>query len=106
MQQAIRLTGSPKEMVGQLVPASSEDWGWNAGWVTAVSNAWIRFDNIGGNHYTRYQNGATTSGTFSINEATNEITITGNTLLLNPDSWMSPTNNVLKVVKAFPEQLS
>ncbi|QEC45583.1 hypothetical protein [Pseudobacter ginsenosidimutans] len=100
-------TGNPVDWIAKGIgwttgPASSDNWGWNAGWTAAVSNAWIRFDNIGGNHYTRYQNGATTNGTFSINEATNEITLSGNTLLLNPDSWMSPTNNVLKVVKAFP----
>ncbi|HTD93468.1 MAG TPA: hypothetical protein VK644_06640, partial [Chitinophagaceae bacterium] len=82
--------------------ASSFDWGWNATWDAAVSNAWIRFDNIGGAHYTRFQNNASTTGAFAINEATNEITLTGNTLLLNAASWMSPTTNVLKVIKGFP----
>ncbi len=83
--------------------SSSFDWGWNDTWDAAVNNAWIRFDNIGGNNYTRFQNGATTTGTFTINEATNEITLVGNTLLQNTDSWMSPTANVIKVVKAFGE---
>lgn len=83
--------------------SSSADWGWNAGWTAAVNNAWIRFDNIGGNHYTRFQDGVTTTGTFSIDETANEITLTGNTLLQNAASWMNPTNNKLKVVKAFPD---
>lgn len=101
-------TGNPIDWIAKgngwtTGPGSSADWGWNAGWVTAVSNAWIRFDNIGGNHYTRYQNGTTTSGSFSIDEANNQITLTGNTLLLNPASSLNPATNVLKVVKAFPK---
>ncbi len=81
--------------------SSSYNWGWNESWETAVSNAWIRFDQIGGNNYTRFQNGVTTNGTFTIDEATNEITLIGNTLLQNPASWMNPTTNKLKVVKAY-----
>jgi hypothetical protein len=82
--------------------ASSYNWGWNETWDAAASNSWIRFDNIGGQNYTRNQNGVTTTGTFSINEATNEVTLVGNTLIQNASSWMNPTNNVLKVIKAFP----
>jgi hypothetical protein len=82
--------------------ASSFDWGWNAGWETAVSNGWIRFDNIGGQHYTRFQGGTTTTGSFTINESTNTINLGINTLLQNPASFMNPTTNSIKVVKAFP----
>jgi hypothetical protein len=80
---------------------SSATWGWNDTWDAAVSNAWIRFDNIGGNNYTRFQNGVTTTGTFTIDEANNEIVLNGNTLLQNPASWMNPTVNRIKVVKAY-----
>jgi hypothetical protein len=38
---------------------------------------------------------------FTIDEANNEITLQGNTLLLNADSWMSPATNKIKVVKAY-----
>ncbi|MFT2009954.1 hypothetical protein ACMA1I_14855 [Pontibacter sp. 13R65] len=84
--------------------ASSSDWGWNGTWETAVANSWIRFDRFGGTqNYTRHQRGATTTGTFTINEETNEITLSNNnTLLQNPDSWMSPSASTIKVVKAFP----
>ncbi|WP_290793507.1 hypothetical protein [Flavihumibacter sp. UBA7668] len=81
--------------------SSSYNWGWNESWDDAVKNSWIRFDQIGGQHYTRFQNGITTNGTFTIDEATNEITLVGNTLLTNAASWMNPTTNKLKVVKAF-----
>lgn len=80
---------------------SSYNWGWNETWDAAVKNSWIRFDNIGGQNYTRFQNGVTTTGTFTINESTNEVTLNGNTLIQNTDSWMNPTNNVLKVVKGW-----
>lgn len=80
----------------------SRDWGWNDSWVDAVKDSYIRFDNSGGQHYSRYQNGTLTKGTFTINEATNEITLKDNTLLQNSASWMNPSTNVLKVVKAFP----
>lgn len=82
--------------------ASSVDWGWNDAWTAAVNNSWIRFDNIGGNNYTRFQAGVTTTGSFSIDETSNEITLTGNTLLQNSDSWMNPAAATIKVVKAFP----
>jgi hypothetical protein len=101
------VAGNPVDWIAKGIgwttsSASSFDWGWNATWDAAVSNAWIRFDNIGGSHYTRFQNNASTTGSFSINEATNEITLTGNTLLQNGPSWMNPTTNVLKVIKGFP----
>ncbi len=84
--------------------ASSSDWGWNTSWETAVASSWIRFDRFGGTqNYTRHQKGTTTTGTFALNEETNEITLSNNTLLQNPDSWMNPTTNTLKVVKAFPD---
>lgn len=83
--------------------ASSQDWGWNATWDAAVSNAWIKFDSIGGTqNYSRFQNGTLTTGTFTIDEAKNEVKLQGNTLLQNTNSWMNPTNNVLKVVKGYP----
>ncbi|MBC3539914.1 hypothetical protein ACFSC6_05025 [Rufibacter sediminis] len=82
--------------------AASRDWGWNNTWDEAVANSWIRFDRFGGQNYTRFQNGVQTTGTFTIDEATNEITLVGNTLLQNPASWMNPTANKLKVIKAFP----
>lgn len=83
--------------------ASSRDWGWNDSWVTAVADSWIRFDQFGGQNYTRNQNGVTTTGTFTINEETNEITLSDdNTLLQNAASGLNPTTNTIKVVKAFP----
>ncbi len=81
---------------------SSYNWGWNESWDEAASNAWIRFDNVGGQNYTRFQNGVTTTGTFTIDEANNEITLVGNTLLRNESSWMDPKTNKIKVIKAFP----
>ncbi|WEK34307.1 MAG: hypothetical protein P0Y53_17615 [Candidatus Pseudobacter hemicellulosilyticus] len=100
-------TGNPVDWIGKgkgwtTGPGSSSDWGWNTGWETAVSNAWIRFDNIGGNNYTRFQNGATTTGTFTVDESDNEVILSGNTLLQNADSWMNPTATTLKVVKGWP----
>lgn len=81
---------------------SSWDWGWNASWDAAAANSYIRFDNIGGQHYTRSQNGTVTTGTFTIDESKNEITLNGNTLIQNPGHWMSPAANKIKVVKGFP----
>lgn len=81
---------------------SSRDWGWNAGWDEAAEGSWIRFDQWGGMNYTRYQDGVETTGTFSINEETNEITLVDNTLIQGPEGhWMNPTTNTIKVVKAF-----
>ncbi|MDT0689717.1 hypothetical protein RM549_07960 [Salegentibacter sp. F188] len=83
---------------------SSRDWGWNAGWDEAAADSWIRFDQWGGMNYTRYQNGMETSGTFSINEETNEITLVNNTLIQGPEGhWMNPTTHVIKVIKAYDD---
>lgn len=81
---------------------SSRDWGWNDSWDAVAEDSWIRFDRYGGLNYTLNQDGEMTSGSFSINEETNEIMLNGNTLIQNPDSWMNPTQNTIKVVKAFP----
>lgn len=82
--------------------ADSRDWGWNDGWDAVANNSWILFNNIGGQNYTRNQNGVITSGKFTINEATNEVTLSGNTLIQESTSWMSPSNPTFKVIKAFP----
>jgi len=83
--------------------ASSSDWGWNSSWDAVASDSWIRFDQFGGQNYTRNQNGTTTTGTFTINEETNEITLSdNNTLLQNAASGLNPATSTLKVVKAFP----
>ncbi len=82
--------------------ASTYSWGWNETWDEVAKTAWIRFDNIGGQNYTRFQNGVSTGGTFTINEATNEITLNNNTLIQNPASSLNSTVNRLKVIKAFP----
>lgn len=79
---------------------SSYNWGWNDAWTDIADEAWIRFDQWGGQTYTRFQGGVTTSGTFTINESTNEITLSGNnTLIQNADSWMSPTTSTITVIK-------
>lgn len=80
--------------------ASTADWGWNAGWDAVAANSWIRFEHTG-LKYTRSQNGVITTGTFSIDEGKNEITLNNNLLIQNPASSLSPASNVLKVVKAF-----
>jgi hypothetical protein len=79
---------------------SSYNWGWNETWDDAVKDAWIRFDNS--MNYSRFQNGTLTTGTFSIDESKNEITLVGNTLLQNSGSWMNPTATTLKIVKGWP----
>jgi hypothetical protein len=79
---------------------STYNWGWNDSWDDAVKDAAIRFD-YNGNKYTRIQNGAITTGTFTIDESKNEVTLIGNTLLQNPASWMSPTATTLKIVKGW-----
>jgi len=83
--------------------ADSREWGWNAGWDASAANAWIKFEK-NGLKYTRSQGGVTTTGTFSINETTNEITINSNLLIQNEGSWMSPVQSTIKVVKAFPNE--
>ena len=83
---------------------SSRDWGWNADWDAMAENSWIRFDQWGGQNYTKYQDGVETSGTFTINEETNEITLEeGMSLLGVEGNWMSPATNVIKVVKAYDD---
>jgi hypothetical protein len=83
-------------------PGSSSDWGWNPDWTAVANNSWIRFDQYGGKqNYTRSQNGVVTSGLFTINAETNEINLGSETLIQNPSSWMNPTTNVIKVVKAY-----
>jgi len=81
--------------------ASSRDWGWNNSWDAAVANSYIKFTKSG-LKYTRSQNGVVTNGTFTVNESSNEVTLTNGTLLQNSGSWMNPTQTTLKVVKAFP----
>jgi hypothetical protein len=80
--------------------ASSYNWGWNETWDAVANTGWIKFDKNGG--YSRFQDGAVTTGTFTIDEEKNEITLNGNNLLQNPASWMNPTTNKIKVVKGFP----
>ncbi|RYY37835.1 MAG: hypothetical protein EOP46_01235 [Sphingobacteriaceae bacterium] len=79
----------------------SRDWGWNASWDAVADNSWIRFEK-NGMKYFRNQSGVVTTGTFSINEATNEVTLNGELLIQNPGNWMSPAVATFKVVKAFP----
>jgi hypothetical protein len=100
-------TGNPVDWVGKgkgwtVNSTSSYNWGWNDDWAAIAGNSSIRFDQWGGTlNYTRNQNGVITTGTFTINAATNEINLGGETLLQNATSWMNPTVNVIKVVKAY-----
>ncbi len=80
---------------------SSWDWGWNQAWDDIARNSWIRFEK-NGMKYFRNQNGALSSGTFSVNEATNEVTLINNKLIENTASSLSPASSTFKVVKAFP----
>ena len=82
--------------------ADSRDWGWNASWDAIAQDSWVLFNKIGGMKYTRNQSGVITNGTFTINEATNEVTLSGNLLIQNPASFMTPLKSTFKVVKAFP----
>jgi hypothetical protein len=99
--------GNPVDWVAKGIgwtkgPNDSYSWGWNDDWAAVAGNSWIRFDQWGGKlNYTRSQNGVVTSGLFTINAATNEINLGTDTLLQNPTSWMNPTVNVIKVVKAY-----
>lgn len=101
--------GNPIDWIGggkgwTVDASSSDDWGWNSTWTAVANNSWIRFDRYGGQNYTRNQSGTVTNGTFTINEETNEITLVGNTLIQNPGNWIDVTQNVIKVVKAFPTE--
>lgn len=99
--------GNPVDWVGKgkgwtVNSTSSYNWGWNDDWATIAGNSSIRFDQWGGTlNYTRNQNGVITTGTFTINAATNEINLGGEKLLQNATSWMNPTTSVIKVVKAY-----
>lgn len=84
---------------------SSYNWGWNETWDDAVNGAWIRFQ-FNGLKYSRFQDGVVTTGTFSVNESKNEVTLVGNTLLQNSGSWMNPTATTLKIVKGWPTTYS
>jgi hypothetical protein len=99
-------TGNPIDWIGNgngwtTAAENTKDWGWVATWDTSVKDSWVRFDTWGGQNYTRFQNGVETKGTFTIDEEKKQITLVGNTLLLNPESWMNPTETVLTIVKSF-----
>ncbi len=104
---ALDAAGNPVDWVGKGIgwttgPGSSYSWGWNDDWAAIAANSWIRFDQWGGKlNYTRSQNGVVTSGLFTINSATNEINLGTEKLLQNSTSFMNPTTNVIKVVKAY-----
>lgn len=99
--------GNPVDWLGKgkgwtTGASSSYNWGWSDEWAAVAGNSWIRFDQFGGKlNYTRSQNGVVTTGLFTIDEANNEIHLGTNTLLQNSGSWMNPTVNVIKVVKAY-----
>ncbi len=104
---ALDVNGNPVDWIAKgngwtTSKASSATWGWNTDWETAVNGSWIRFDLVNGQNYSRYQNGTLTTGTFTVDETKNEVTLVGNTLLQNPASWMNPTATTLKVVKGWP----
>lgn len=84
--------------------ADSYDWGWNDAWTDTATNSWIRFDQYGGSqNYYKNQNGVETTGTFTINEDTNEITLSDAGTLIGVDGhWMSPTTSTFTVIKAVP----
>ena len=103
----IDAAGNPIDWIGKgkgwtKSHADSRDWGWNNSWDAVAKDSWILFNRVGGLKYTRSQNGLISSGTFTINEATNEVTLNGDLLIQNPGSFMSPLKNTFKVVKAFP----
>lgn len=86
--------------------ASTAGWGWDpASWSTALNNSYIKFEKSG-LKYTRFQGGVKTTGTFTVDESQNEVNLVGNTLLQNTSSWMNSTQTKLKVVKAFPKDIS
>lgn len=102
----IDAAGNPVDWVGAgngwtTGASSSWDWGWNQAWDDIARNSWIRFEKTG-QKYFRNQNGVVTSGTFTINQATNEVTLVNNMLIQNAGHFMSPTSTTFKVVKAYP----
>lgn len=84
--------------------ADSYNWGWNDDWTAIASNSYIRFDQYGGTqNFYKYQDGVETSGTFTIDEATNEITLSDSGTLIGVDGhWLTPTTSTLTVIKAIP----
>lgn len=99
--------GNPIDWIGKgkgwtKSHADSRDWGWNDSWDAVAADSWILFNKLGGQKYTRSQNGILSNGTFTINESTNEVSLVGNLLIQNPGNWMSPVKPTFKVVKAFP----
>ena len=82
--------------------ADTRDWGWNKSWDDIANDSWILFNSIGGMKYTRNQHGILTTGTFSINESTNEVNLNGELLIQNKESGITPLKSTFKVVKAFP----
>jgi len=85
--------------------SSSYNWGWDDAWTAAASSSWIQFDRINGDlHYIINQQGTISKGTYSVDAKTNEVTLSPATLSLivsGEGSWMDPTTNVLKIVKAW-----
>jgi hypothetical protein len=79
----------------------SRDWGWNNALDVVAKDSWILFSRMGGLKYTRNQHGVVSSGTFTINEQTNEVTLNGELLIQFPGSFITPVKNTFKVVKAF-----
>jgi hypothetical protein len=99
--------GNPIDWIGKgkgwtKTNADTRDWGWNKSWDDIASDSWVLFNRVGGLKYTRNQHGVITNGTFSINEATNEVTLDGNLLIQNSGSSLTPAKNTFKIVKAFP----
>jgi hypothetical protein len=103
----IDAAGNPIDWIGKgkgwtKTSNDTRDWGWNASWDAVANDSWILFNRVGGLKYTRSQQGVVTNGTFTINEATNEVTLNGDLLIQNPGNFLSPAKNTFKVVKAFP----
>lgn len=80
----------------------SRDWGWNNALDVVAKDSWVLFSRTGGLKYTRNQHGQVSSGTFTINEQTNEVTLNGELLIQFPGSFITPLKNTFKVLKAFP----
>ncbi len=103
-------TGNPVDWItagnGWTSAASdSYDWGWNDEWATISSDSYIRFDQYGGTqNYLKSESGVETSGTFTIDEETNEITLSDDGMLIqNSNSWMTPAVSTFTVIKAVPD---
>ncbi|WP_194768456.1 hypothetical protein [Tamlana sp. I1] len=85
--------------------SSSYNWGWNDTWTSIADNSWIRFDQYGGlQNYYKNENGVESTGTFTIDEATNEVFLNDSAMLIaNPGHFMSPTTSSFTVIKAVSE---